>query len=322
MTVGLPVLLVFSLMNSMVPDSRPPRQTIVFKRVDALDIQADVYRPSGSGPFPVILWIHGGALIFGDRSMLPEDQLELYLREGFAIVSIDYRLAPETKLDAILEDVDAAYGWLMKEGPRGGLDPDRVAVVGHSAGGYLTLMAGCRFNPRPAALVSFYGYGDIAGKWYSRPDPYYLTKPLILDSEAWRAVGSTPLINGDEAKRFPFYQFTRQKGIWPRVVTGHDPAVEPRVFDQWCPVRRATHQYPPTMLIHGEKDTDVPVAQSRMMADALRARGVDCRLMTLPGRDHVFDLEEQGVRDPDSARVFRQVIEFLHARLGNPRDRR
>jgi acetyl esterase/lipase len=92
-----------------------------------------------------------------------------------AILKIDYRLAPETKLDAILEDIDAAYGWLRKEGSREGLDADRVAVVGHSAGGYLTLMAGCRFSPKPAALVSFYGYGDIAGDWYSRPDPYYLS---------------------------------------------------------------------------------------------------------------------------------------------------
>jgi len=70
------------------------------------------------------------------------------------------------------------------------------------------------------------------------------------------------------------------------------------------------------MLIHGEKDTDVPVAQSRMMAQALRAQGVECRLLTLPGRDHVFDLESSGVRDPETAAVFRQVIEFLHARLG------
>ena len=62
-------------------------------------------RPAGRGPFPVVLWIHGGALIFGDRGMLPADERERYLRAGLAVVSIDYRLAPETKLDGILEKI-------------------------------------------------------------------------------------------------------------------------------------------------------------------------------------------------------------------------
>lgn len=309
----LSVVLILSLSVLMAGQTE---ETVVFERVGTLAIQADVYRPQGPGPFPVILWIHGGALIFGDRSMLPPDQRELYLREGFAVVSIDYRLAPETKLDVLLEDVDAAYGWLRKEGKKAGLDPERVAVVGHSAGGYLTLMAGCRFDPKPAALVSFYGYGDIAGDWYSRPDPFYLTQPLVPEDEAWKAVGTQPLTHGSEAARFKFYQFTRQKGIWPQVATGHDPSAEPALFDQWCPVRRVTGQFPPTLLIHGEKDTDVPVAQSRAMAEALRAHGVDCRLRTLPGRGHVFDLEAEGISDTETAGVFREVIEFLRAKLG------
>ncbi len=318
MTALVLFLSVSAFMAGSAPQPKPSKETIVFKRVDDLPIQADVYRPSGSGPFPVILWIHGGALIFGDRTMLPADQRELYLREGFAVVSIDYRLAPETKLDKLLEDVDAAYAWLRKDGKDAGLDSGQIAVVGHSAGGYLTLMAGCRFNPKPAALVSFYGYGDIAGDWYSRPDRFYLSQPLIAESEAWKAVGSRPLTSGNETARFKFYQFARQKGLWPRVVTGHDPLLEPVVFDQWCPVRRVTDQFPPTMLIHGEEDTDVPVAQSRAMAEALRARGVECRLRTLPGRNHVFDLEPKGISDPETAAVFREVIDFLHAKLGKP----
>ncbi len=312
------LILLLSAFVSGAAEPRPSKESIVFKRVGDLPIQADVYRPSGSGLFPVIVWIHGGALIFGDRTMLPADQRELYLREGFAVVSIDYRLAPETKLDALLEDVDAAHDWLRKEGRKAGLDSERIAVIGHSAGGYLTLMAGCRFNPKPAALVSFYGYGDIAGDWYSRPDPFYLTKPLITESAAWKSVGSQPLTNGNEVARFNFYQFTRQKGLWPRVVTGHDPLAEPAQFDQWCPVRRVTDQFPPTMLIHGEKDTDVPVAQSRMMADALRGHGVECHLRTLPGRNHVFDLEAKGIGDPETAAVFREVIQFLRTKLGKP----
>jgi acetyl esterase/lipase len=71
--------------------------TIRYRRVGGLAIEADVFRPAGLGPFPVLLWIHGGALIFGDRGMLPADQRGRYLRAGLAVASIDYRLAPETK---------------------------------------------------------------------------------------------------------------------------------------------------------------------------------------------------------------------------------
>ena len=120
-----------------------------YRTIGTLALRADVFRPEGPGPFPVVLWVHGGALIFGDRGMLPADQRERYLRAGLAVVSIDYRLAPETKLDGILEDLDAAHAWLQREGPSLGLDPKRVAVVGHSAGGYLALMAGVRLRPRP-----------------------------------------------------------------------------------------------------------------------------------------------------------------------------
>src|ERR1700736_1736422 len=148
--------------------AQPAKQTYTYKVVGDCAIQADVYRAPGDSVHPAILWIHGGALIMGNREGLRFEQLEKYLKAGYTVVSIDYRLAPETKLDAIIEDVQDAYRWLREKGPGlFGIEPGRVAVIGHSAGGYLTLMAGFRLHPRPKALVAFYGYGDIAGKWYA-----------------------------------------------------------------------------------------------------------------------------------------------------------
>ncbi len=122
--------------------------------------------------------------------MLRPEQVELYLTAGYTVVSIDYRLAPETKLQAIFEDVRDAYDWVISQGPElFNVDPDRLAVIGHSAGGYLTLMAGFLFHPRPKALVSFYGYGDILGDWYSRPDPYYNLEPALAPETACKGVG-------------------------------------------------------------------------------------------------------------------------------------
>ena len=154
--------------------------TYTYKKIGDLEIQADVYRPAGEGVCPAVMWIHGGALILGHRGGLRAEHRQRYLDAGFAVVSIDYRLAPETKLPGILEDIQDAYRWLRAEGPRlFRIDPDRIAVAGGSAGGYLTLAAGYLFRPRPRALVSFYGYGEIAGEWYSLPDTFYSRQPAV-----------------------------------------------------------------------------------------------------------------------------------------------
>jgi len=97
----------------------------------------------------------------------------------YTIISIDYRLAPQAKLSQILQDLDDAYRWVRGEGPKlFRIDPNRIAVVGHSAGGYLALTSGFRLNPRPTAVVSFYGYGDIAAEWYSRGPTRFITGSL------------------------------------------------------------------------------------------------------------------------------------------------
>ena len=305
------------------------KQTYTYKTVQDCHIQADVYRLPGREQRPAILWLHGGGLIFGDRSMLPAEQAELYLTAGYTVVSVDYRLAPETKLPAIREDLQDAYSWLRGQAAAlFHIDPDRLAVVGHSAGGYLTLMAGLCVRPRPKALVSFYGYGDIAGDWYSRPDPHYSKEPAVLPEVAYRGVGG-PVIAGSSFgelsdQRWLFYLFCRQQGLWPKEVTGHDPHTEPQAFEEYCPVRQITKEYPPTLLLHGDKDTDVPFELSKQMAAVLRQHQVPHRLITLEGLGHAFDIfpdsslpgEPVGLKHPRVAEAFDAVLAFLREQMG------
>jgi acetyl esterase/lipase len=292
--------------------------TFVFKRVDGCELRADLYRSDGDAVRPVVVWIHGGALIMGGRTRINPVHRDRYLDAGFAVVAIDYRLAPESLLPAIAEDVRDAFAWIRGDlAKEAGLDPERIAVVGNSAGGYLTLLSGCLIQPRPRALVSFYGYGDIAGEWYSHPDPFYCQLPLVTEADARAVVGTETLADAAETvgqARYRFYLWCRQQGRWPREVVGADPETETDAFAPWCPVRHVTADYPPTLLLHGDNDTDVPYAQSVQMTEALARAGVEHELITIAGGEHGFDRE---VEQPVVREAFERVMAFLSRHLAD-----
>jgi len=297
------------------PNQSFTNRTFAYKVVGNCALQADVYRSPDNRVRPLIFWIHGGALIGGYRGDISPEQLQRYIDAGFAVMSIDYRLAPETKLPQILEDVLDAYSWARAEGPKlFRIDPDRIAVIGHSAGGYLTLTSGYFFRPRPRALVSFYGYGDITSDWYSKPDPYYSKQPPVSREQALEALSDgLPCGAPPRDRRFRFYLYCRQQGLWPREVAGMDPRVEPKAFDPFCPVRNVTVNYPPTMLLHGDRDDDVPFEQSQQMYNELKRHGVACEFVPYPGGGHGFD--KVGMKDPRFAVDFSRVIAFLKKHL-------
>ena len=287
-TASLPILCIGSSESAEAPEMA--KTTYTYKTTGTLQIQADVYRVPDDEVRPAILWIHGGALIWGSRSWLDPVQVEKYQDAGYTVIAIDHRLAPQVKLDQVIEDLCDAYSWVRHEGPQlFGIDPNRIAVVGHSSGGYLTLMAGFRLPSRPTALVSFYGYGDIAAEWLSRSDPFYSQQPAVSEEEARQAVGQQVVSDAAGWDRTPFYFHTRQRGIWPLEVVGRTPDSAPESFDPLCPIRNVTPTYPPTLLLHGDNDTDVPFEQSALMAAELGRQGVRHELIAMPGLGHVFD---------------------------------
>jgi acetyl esterase/lipase len=294
-------------------DEQPEKKTYTYRTAGKCALRADVYAARGEASRPVVVWIHGGALIMGSRAGIDRALLGKLLRAGYAVVSIDYRLAPETKLPAILDDVEDACRWVREKGPAlFHADPKQMAVIGGSAGGYLTLATGYRVKPRPKALVAFWGYGDVAGAWYSRPDPFYSRLPAVPKEEAYRAVGGR-VISEDDGKhnRSRFYLYCRQQGLWPKEVAGRDPDREPKAFGPFCPVRNVTSAYPPTLLVHGTKDTDVPYEQSALMAKELTRKGVEHKLITVSGAGHGL----AGAKPAAVADVHERVLQFLKKHL-------
>ncbi|HMF11909.1 MAG TPA: alpha/beta hydrolase, partial [Gemmataceae bacterium] len=266
------------------------KKTQVYKTVGETQIHADVYRPDDAKVRPVVAWIHGGALIVGSRAGVPKQLQDLCRQEGYAIVSLDYRLAPEVKLPEIIDDVKDAFRWLREKGPKLlAIDPDKIVVAGGSAGGYLTMMTGVCVAPRPKALVAYWGYGDVDGDWYTKPSGFYRKQPLVDKEEAFKAVGGKVLTgaDGDAGRaRGKFYLYLRQNGLWTKEVTGFDPQTEKAKLDPYCPVRNITADYPPILMIHGTDDTDVPYQLSADMAKELAKQKVTHELVTVPNAGH------------------------------------
>jgi len=178
--------------------------THIYKTTGICPIYLDTYiNPERYSP--VIVYIHGGALIWGSRKSINQTQLSLYLEAGFSVVSIDYRLAPETRLPEIVQDIKDALSWVKTDlCSIYGVCTDKLAVIGHSAGGYLALLSGTFDAIKPDAIVSFYGYGDITGKWYSEPSSFYCTMPIVSEEQALSCVGNHAVSEGSK-DRFQYY---------------------------------------------------------------------------------------------------------------------
>ncbi|MEQ1825492.1 MAG: alpha/beta hydrolase [Pirellula sp.] len=287
------------------------KTTVTYREVDGHQVLLDVLRPPNENTCPVIVWIHGGALIMGGREGIPPQIRSVAEEHACALVSIDYRLAPETKLPEIISDIEAAFQWIAGDGSRRfRLDPSRIIVAGGSAGGYLTLVTGYRVTPKPKALVALYGYGDLIGDWYSTPSPHarHNAKQVSLE-EANRQTDGTVISNAKDRKGNGslIYMHYRQRGIWPVQVSGFTRESIAERIVPYEPLRNVTASYPPTLLIHGNKDTDVPYEQSVMMAAQFERHGVAHSLITIENGEHGF-----GGGDPIKIEgAYRTMREFV-----------
>jgi len=309
------LLLPFCFGMNMAAADSPQKETVIYKRVGPLEIKADVYAYEDARVRPVIASLHGGALIMGHRENLGKDLKNFAFTNGYVLVSFDYRLAPETSLAAIAQDIEDAFRWLRREGTeRFHVDPQRVAVTGGSAGGYLTLLTGHRIQPRPRVLLAYYGYGDLIGDWYSKPSVHPRHNPRKISAEeAWKQVSGVAVSDARERKGDGgiFYNYCRQSGLWPKAVSGWDPAETPERFFPFMPVKNVTADYPPTVLIHGTADTDVPFEQSQLMAEELKKHGVPFQFHQIKNAEHGLAGGNKGEINAAQLKAF----EFVKAHL-------
>ena len=318
----LPLLAVAAFAFAPLAAQAAPK-SFVYKTVGDLEIEADVYLPAASSSsdtksetLPVLVWIHGGALMLNSRASVPPQMIGLAEKDGFALVSIDYRLAPETNLAGIIEDLEDSLNWVHDKGPElFNADPENVVVAGASAGGYLALMSGVTDKaPRPKAILSCWGYGDILGEWCTQPNPAYGKGEAPNREEAYADIGKTAIVStgkDDYAARSKLFFYMKRFGKWTEIVSGIDPLKEPEKLEAYCPQRRIGDDFPPLLMLHGTRDSDVPVEQSKEMHAAMLTAGRDTELVLVEGGGHSL----WGGDKKDIEAAFARSLEFVSFHL-------
>jgi acetyl esterase/lipase len=166
-------------------------------------------------------------------------------------------------------------------------------------------------------LVAFYGYGDLTGDWAVQPSINHNNNETISMEAADKALNRVPrhcVPTGSQLKgRFEYYVYSRQQGIWPSEISGHDPIHESDWYQPYEPVNNVTADFPPTIFLHGQADSDVPITVAERMVDELERSGVPVNIITGATWNHVFDQEE--AESPSVEAALKEVIMFLDAHM-------
>ncbi|HWJ70759.1 MAG TPA: alpha/beta hydrolase [Sphingobium sp.] len=251
----------------------------------------DVYVPSTPGPHPLILYIHGGGWMGGHTrhsgalADFPK-VLAALAAEGFTVASLEYRLSGEAKFPAQLQDSNAALRFLRAHAAQYRIDPKRVGVWGGSAGGHLTALTATTCGNialDPAAAQD--GCVQAAVTWYGVFD--FAAMNEAADGAGTQLLGCAETCPDDRLRAV-------------------------------SPVTYIDSKAPPFLLIHGDDDKVVPVAQSHLGEAALRKAGVPVESIYIPGVDHSFIGQTPAATRAATLQAVNATFDFFHARLGVP----
>jgi poly(3-hydroxybutyrate) depolymerase len=225
--IGL--ILIFSIQTFSQNDISE-KIVFIYKTVEGHEIKANIFLPTIKEKHPVLVYFHGGGFIFGNRDQGLDIPLkEKLLANNYAVVSADYRLAPETKLDEILKDVSDIIKWIKLNGEQKfNIDVNKIVAAGGSAGGYLALSTGFSKISAPNAIIGIStptGFstaniqmGDLS--ILNQPGPYDIVKDSIVSY-------------GDYDSRMVLWRFLAGNRLGLYEIFGFDPAKEPEKLNKY-----------------------------------------------------------------------------------------
>ena len=223
-------------------------QEVIIKSTDDTSLYGCLQMPPGDEPFPAVIFLHGG---YGDnpeytRTLLEWNVAKVLLREGFVVMSTDYRHDLERR---DIDDIVAAFDYISH---LPSIKSNKVAYFGDSHGSYLAMMAATRTEP--FAIVHGWGVTDMAD-WFD-----YIKKSSI-----------------------PIYQRIAED---LRKSLGGEPRDVPEVYRQVSPINQVERIKCPVLILHGEDDEDVPVAHAYKLAEALKKAGKEYELRVFKDEGH------------------------------------
>lgn len=258
------------LLAQKEPKQNPPFQLpetvsltpdIVYARYGARELHLDLYAPkAGKGPFPAVVFIHGGGWESGDKYRFRR-QAALVAEKGFVTACIEYRLSGEAKFPAAVYDSKAAVRWMRANAARYRINPDKIGAAGGSAGGHLVTFLGVTPD-RP----EFEGNGGNAG----------------VSSRVQAVVALYPVVD--------FVSFGKRLGKEQNSMSkflGATYAEKPELWAKASPVTYLSKDSAPTLFMHGTED-QIPIQHSIDMMNHLKAAGVLSEIFVAKGAGHGF----------------------------------
>lgn len=243
------VTLPLALMASAQTGSSRTLEDVAYGTTGGVSLRMDAHIPPGGAPHPAVILVHGGGWIAGDRRFNLQPLFRPLEDAGFAWFSISYRLAKDiTQFGAATEDVRLAVRHVKVNAARYNIDPDRVALLGESAGAQLASMAALNGGESLRAVVLIYGPSDL--------ELMARTSPNVPDGLR-QAVQGTP---------------------WAELLLAG--------LRRLSPINYVRAGIPPFLLIHGTADRIVPFEQSKLMCERIRGVGGACDLYAVTGEGH------------------------------------
>lgn len=247
------LLCVFSMATMANAGTHPAelKTDIEYSRVDNVSLRLDASIPQGVKNAPAAIIVHGGGWVGGNRRIDVAPLFEPLSDAGFAWFSIDYRLATNaTQFGIAIEDVESAVRFVKTHAAEFNVDPNRIALIGESAGGQLAEMAALRAGPDASvkAVAALYAPSDLVS---------LLRTSNYVPAQIRDAVIGTP---------------------WERLILAGLAGLSP--------IDNVRRDMPPVLLIHGTADPLVPFSQSTTMCSKMQSVGASCQLYPVQGAGH------------------------------------
>lgn len=243
------------------PAIAPQHQTVLTS--DGAALALDIYQSPTSftqqDTHPAIITIYGGAWQRGEPAATA--RFSAYMAaQGYTVVAIDYRHAPEYRFPTQLKDVQTALEWVSDRAPDYRIDPNRIALVGWSAGAHLAMLAAYQSVGLPIrAVVNYYGPVNLLAGYYDPPVPDPIDTRAVLDA-----------------------------------FLGGSPAQFPELYQQASPIFSVRSGLPPTLLIYGQRDHVVKPSYGQQLYEQLQTSGNSATLIAIPWAEHAFDAVFRG----------------------------